>query len=109
MNVNIPDDELKDYILTGKSDGKYKKLARDKKFSEKLVNIHALMCAVPNTVALKQYSFLHYEKLRYYKEPNSSSVRIMNGRVERLIFKETEDGIEITIIEINETHYGNKK
>ena len=32
-----------------------------------------------------------------------------NGRVERLLFKETEDGIKISLIEINENHYGNKK
>ncbi|MCF0208765.1 MAG: hypothetical protein HUK07_04880 [Bacteroidaceae bacterium] len=109
MNVNITDDELKDYITTGKSNGKYKKLSRDRKFSEKLVNIYTLMRSVPNTEALKMYSFLHYEKLRHQKEDNLSSVRIMNGRVERLLFNETDDGIEITIIELNETHYGNKK
>ena len=40
---------------------------------------------------------------------NLSSVRVMNGRVERLLFRELEDGIEITIIELNNDHYGNKK
>ena len=38
-----------------------------------------------------------------------SSVRIMNNRVERLLFRELENGICITIIELNTTHYGNKK
>jgi len=33
----------------------------------------------------------------------------MNGRVERLLFAEYENGIRITIIELNETHYGRKK
>lgn len=33
----------------------------------------------------------------------------MNGRVERLLFNEINDGIEITIIELNSNHYGNKK
>ena len=33
----------------------------------------------------------------------------MNGRVERLIFTESEEGIEIEILELNTTHYGNKK
>jgi hypothetical protein len=55
---------------------------------------------------LKEYSFLHYEKLKHI---SLSSVRIINGRVERLLFKETEDGIQISLIEINENHYGNKK
>jgi hypothetical protein len=29
--------------------------------------------------------------------------------VERLLFTETEDGIEVELIEIDNTHYGNKK
>lgn len=33
----------------------------------------------------------------------------MNGRVERLIFNELNDGIEIVVLELNVTHYGNKK
>lgn len=55
---------------------------------------------------LKDFSFLHYEQLKHV---SLSSVRIINGRVERLLFKETEDGIQISLIEINEDHYGNKK
>ena len=51
-------------------------------------------------------SFLHYEKLKYN---NLSSVRVLNNRIERLLFKELEDGIEITVIELNSDHYGNKK
>lgn len=56
---------------------------------------------------LKQFSFLHYEKLRYQKEP-LSSVRLVNGMVERLLFSETEDGIEVELLEIDSTLYGNK-
>lgn len=29
--------------------------------------------------------------------------------VHRLLFTETEDGIEVELIEIDDTHYGNKK
>lgn len=58
---------------------------------------------------LKPLSFLHYEKLKYQRGKNISSVRIANGFIERLIFSETDDGIEIELIEINDTHYGNKK
>lgn len=54
---------------------------------------------------LKPISFLHYEKLKYRAE---SSVRIVNRRIERLLFIEKEDGIEVTLIEIDRTHYGNK-
>lgn len=42
------------------------------------------------------------------KEP-LSSVRIVNGMVERLLFTEIEDGIEVELIEIDSTHYGNKR
>jgi hypothetical protein len=64
------------------------------------------MTSVEKTSDLVPYSYLHYEKLKHI---NLSSVRIMNNRVERLLFIENEDGIEITLIELNETHYGNKK
>ena len=34
---------------------------------------------------------------------------LVNGMVERLLFRETYDGIEVELIEIDSTHYGNKK
>ncbi len=52
---------------------------------------------------------LHYEKLRHQKDKPISSVRLVNGLVERLLFSETDDGIEVELIEIDSTHYGNKK
>ena len=61
------------------------------------------------TDELKNFSFLHYEKLRYQQGGPLSSVRLVNGLVERLLFKETQDGIEVKLIEIDSTHYGNKK
>ncbi len=64
------------------------------------------MLAVPNTAVLMKISYLHYEKL---KHKPLSSVRIMNGRIERLLFRETDEGLNITIIELNNDHYGNKK
>ena len=67
------------------------------------------MYDVENTEALKPFSFLHYEKLKYQKDEPKSSVRLVNGMVERLIFSETEDGIEVELIEIDSTHYGYKK
>lgn len=63
---------------------------------------------VESTDELKLFSFLHYEKLKHQVEPRSS-VRIVNGMVERLLFTETDDGIEVELIEIDSTHYGNKK
>ena len=107
MLIEIPDDDLRELIIEGKnSRGKYKKLARDRKFVTKLTEIYNLMRSVEHVTKLKDYSFLHYEQLKYV---SLSSVRILNGRVERLLFTETEDGIQISLIEINENHYGNKK
>ena len=94
-------------IETGKTkDSKYKKLCRNKSFVEDYIGVVDLMFSVEKTEDLKAYSYLHYEKLKYRSE---SSVRIDNGRVERLIFTEHEDGIEVRLIEIDSTHYGNKR
>ena len=106
MKVNISDKDLYELIHTGKNN-KYKKYSKDKKFMEGLARVYNVLTTVADTDGLKPYSFLHYEKLKYYD--NLSSVRVVNGRVERLLFKELEDGIEIAIIELNHDHYGNKK
>jgi hypothetical protein len=105
MKVNISDKDLDELIRTGKN-SKYKKYSRDKRFIDGLARVYTVLTTVANTKGLKEYSFLNYEKLRHYD--NLSSVRILRNRVERLLFKELEDGIEITIIELNNNHYGNK-
>jgi hypothetical protein len=38
-----------------------------------------------------------------------SSIRVVNGMVERIIFREFEGGIRITVLDLDDTHYGNKK
>jgi len=106
MQVNISDKDLEELINTGQN-SKYKKYSRDKKFMEGLARAYKIMQIVENPEGLRSYSYLHYEKLA--NNVNLSSVRIVNGRVERLLFEETNDGIEITIIELNTQHYGNKK
>ncbi len=106
VNIDILDNDLKELILTGKNKGKYKIYARDKKFVGKLTDIYNVMRSVEHVSKLKEFSFLHYEQLKYI---SLSSVRIVNGRVERLLFSETDEGIQITLIEINDDHYGNKK
>ena len=107
LEVEILDEDLSELILKGKNaKGKCKTLSRDKKFVQKLTDIYNLMCSVEHTTKLKDFSFLHYEKLKHI---DMSSVRIINGRVERLLFTENKEGIQISLIEINEDHYGNKK
>lgn len=107
MDIVFIDNALEEIYKTGKTkDSKYKKLCRDKRFVEDYVGVIDLMFSVDKVDDLKTYSFLHYEKLKYRME---SSVRIDNGRVERLIFTEHEGGIEVRLIEIDSTHYGNKR
>jgi hypothetical protein len=107
LEVEILDEDLSELILKGKNaKGKYKTLSRDKKFVERLTTIYNLMCSVEHVSKLKNYSHLHYEQLKHI---NKSSVRIINGRVERLLFTENDKGFQISLIEINENHYGNKK
>lgn len=105
MNIIFEDKDLEELILTG-TNNKYKKYTRDSRFMQALGRMYKLMQTSPNTATLGMYSFLHYEKL---KRIGLSSVRVMNGKVERVLFRETEDGIVITIIELDDTHYGNKK
>ena len=107
MNVIIEDKDL-EYLLEGKQKGKYKKLAKDGKFKSQLDFVYRKMLDVERAADLALFSFLHYEKL-IGNRSGQSSVRVMNGRVERIIFTEHEGGITIKLIELNQEHYGNKR
>ena len=106
MNVIIEDKDL-ELLLNGIPSKKYKKLAKDVRFMNKLNEVYFILQTMPCTERLLQFSNLRYEKLKYGYS-GYSSVRIMNGRVERLIFTEHDGGITIKLIELNQTHYGNK-
>ena len=84
MNVSFEDVELEKLIITHQSK-KYKKYTRDKKFLWALDRVFNDLQGVAKCSDLKQLSYLHYEQL---KKIGLSSVRVMNGRVERLLFKE---------------------
>lgn len=107
MIIDFADFDLKELIEFGKNN-KYKKLSKDKSFCSALVSVYNRLQAVENTRELKQFSSLHYEKLKADRS-GQSSVRIQNGRVERLIFEEFDGGVRIVMIELNELHYGRKK
>ena len=104
MKITFEDAELESLILLHQS-GKYKKYQRDGKFLNALDRVFSNLQGAANTQELKLISYLHYEKLKHVK---MSSVRVVNGRVERLLFRELEDGIEITLIELDNTHYGQR-
>lgn len=84
---------------------RYKKYTRDKKFLWALDRVFNDLQGVAKCSDLKQLSYLLYEQLR---KIGLSSVRVMNGRVERLLFQELENGIRITVIELDESHYGQR-
>ena len=105
MQIIFEDIELKRLIEDGTSK-KYKKLSKDSKFKSALIDVYNIMRVVDKAGDLSFYSYLHYEKLKHIA---LSSVRVISNRVERLLFRETEDGLVITLIELNESHYGRKK
>jgi plasmid maintenance system killer protein len=105
ITITFEDDDLEELIKTG-NNKKYKIYSRDKKFMMSLTTVYNTMCAVNIASELSSFSFLHYEKLKYV---NESSVRIIQNRVERLIFRETDNGLVITLLKLDSNHYGNKK
>lgn len=107
ITIFVQDNDLAELISTGQN-RKYKAQSRNKRFMDGLSNVITTIHNADSTASLNNYSFLHYEKLRHLPEP-LSSVRVANGLPERLLFREAENSIEITIIELNTDHYGNKK
>ena len=108
MKITFKDEALSELYETGKTkDRKYKQLCKNKKLVDGYIRVVSIMYRTETTRELNEYSFLHYERLANH-DPRSS-IRIVNGKVERLLFTETEDGVEVELIEIDSTHYGNKK
>ena len=105
MDVYLPED-LVELYETGKSK-EYTDVERNPKLYSGFVRAIKIMNHVDNVSQLKNYSYLHYEKLKH-EYSGITSVRLANGFVHRLLFTENEDGIKVTIITIDDTHYGNK-
>lgn len=110
MIIRFRENCLQELYETGNTKAsKYKTLCRNKALVEGYQRAVDNMAIVDCTEDLKQISFLHYEKLKHNTGENLSSIRIKNGAIERLIFTEFDGGIEVELIEINDTHYGNKR
>ena len=101
------DQDLLDLYQDGKSK-KYKEIERNRELLGGFIRAVKMMMTVSNVQELSGFSYLHYEQLKY-EWSGYSSVRLSNKFVHRLIFTETEDGIEVELIDIDNTHYGNKK
>ena len=106
MKVTIIDKDLEELIFTGHNN-RLRKYERNKSFMDALGRVYRIMETVQNAQGLKPYSFLHYERLK--NNADVSSVRVMNGRIERLVFRELEEGIVIELLELNSDHYGKEK
>ncbi|MBP5538710.1 MAG: hypothetical protein J6X69_02580 [Bacteroidales bacterium] len=106
MDVKMTGDLLELY-QTG-SNKRYKDIARNPILLRGYVMAIETMKIVTNVNELSQFSRLHYEKLKH-EYSGFSSVRLSNSFVHRLLFSENEDGIEVQLIKIDDTHYGNKR
>ena len=106
MQIVFDDKDLEELITTGYNN-KYKKYIRNKKFMTALVTAYNYLRLSKCAHDLRLISFLHYEQLAGTN--GLSSIRVVNGMVERIIFREFDGGISITVLSLDNTHYGNKK
>ena len=95
-------------LYTLRQSRKFRDVARDPVLLNGFIRAVNIMRSVDDIEKLRAYSFLHYEKLKY-EYSDYSSVRLSNRYIHRLLFKETPDGLEVTLIKIDDTHYGNKR
>ena len=98
--------ELEELYLTGESK-MYKDVARVPELFSGFTRAIDALNKAENMEQLKTISYLHYEKLKY-EFSGISSFRLSNRHVHRLLFTEMEDGVEVQLITIDKTHYGNK-
>ena len=105
MNV-LMNQDLLDLYQNGKS-RRYKEVERNSELMEGFIRAVNTMIMVNSVSELSGFSYLLYEQLKY-QWSGYSSVRLSNRYVHRLIFTETTDGLEVELIEIDDTHYGNK-
>ena len=100
------DDDLRELYETGRNK-KYQEIERNQVLRKSFLRVVGIMMNARSINDIKAYSYLHYEQLKY-QWSGYSSVRLSNSYIQRLIFTENENGLEIKLIEIDNTHYGNK-
>ena len=101
------DDDLFELYSTGKN-RKYREIERNPELKRGFDRAVHTMMSVDSVHQLNAFSFLHYEHLKY-QLAGLSSVRLSNRYVPRLIFEEVDGGVVVKLIEIDDTHYENKK
>lgn len=84
MQIVFADSALRELFETGKTkDKKYQKVQKNRKLLDGYLRAVQVMQQVQHVDQLKAFSFLHYERLRY-EYSGKSSVRLINGSIERL-------------------------
>ena len=106
MQIIFDDKDLEELITAGRN-SKYKKYTRNRKFMEALAIAYNYLRFSERASDLRSISFLHYEQLAGTN--GMSSIRVINGMVERILLREFDGGIRITVLSLDNTHYGNKK
>ena len=106
MHIEFEDSDLEELITTGHN-SKYKKYTRKAKFMTALAVAYNYLRTSQQASDLRAVSFLHYEQLAGTN--GLSSIRVVNGMVERIIFREFDGGIKITLLSLDNSHYGKKK
>ena len=106
MHIEFEDSDLEELITTGHN-SKYKKYTRNVKFMTALAVAYNYLRTSQQASDLRAVSFLHYEQLAGTN--GLSSIRVVNGMVERIIFREFDGGIKITLLSLDNSHYGKKK
>ena len=106
MQIIFDDKDLEELIQKGRN-SRYKKYTRNKKFMTALATAYNYLRLSERASDLRSISFLHYEQLSGTN--GMSSIQVVNGMVERILFREFDGGIRITVLSLDDTHYGNKK
>lgn len=109
MKIIFVNEELRRFVVEGTTTKKvYAKYLKDERFMSKLRFQIDLISVATSFSQLYDISPLHYEKLKYSRS-GLTSFRIMKNRVERVICREENDTVSLLILQIDESHYGNKK
>lgn len=113
MKVIFEEESLKELYETGKTKyRKYKKYSTDVKFVSKLQRAIDAIKASDTIEDIKNISYLDYEPLKHSLSGKYSAKIWKKERIERLIIRHEENGVEDTIYiafieEMDNTHYGN--
>lgn len=109
MDIVFEDNSLQEIYEYGDTKSReYVKYVRDKKFVDKLRRQIDLVRGASSYKELKNISPLHYEDLKH-EYAGYTSFRIFNDRVERVICKESDKYLKLTLLKLDDTHYENKK